>query len=104
MRDQAGQPRTSSAPWAIIVYGPQGTGKTLNAKRMRKRFDCQRIIEEWMRDPVPKRALIITNESVNAVQAAIDAARRQGKRVEAVPVSEARTRLGKDWIAVPRLP
>lgn len=29
----------------VIVHGPQGCGKTLNAEALRKRFGCTRVIE-----------------------------------------------------------
>lgn len=30
---------------SIVIYGPQGTGKTLNAERIAKHFNLGRIIE-----------------------------------------------------------
>lgn len=32
---------------SIIVYGPQGCGKSLHAERLRKHYGLKHVIEDW---------------------------------------------------------
>ena len=46
----------------VIVYGPQGCGKTSSADALKKRFGCHRVIDEWDgKTPLPEGALALTN-------------------------------------------
>lgn len=50
----------------IIVHGPQGCGKTLNAGRIARAFGLDRVIEDWQPgDPSPPKrgALVLTCET-----------------------------------------
>ncbi|MFC6351270.1 hypothetical protein H7691_06545 [Stenotrophomonas sp. CW117] len=48
---------------SVIVYGPQGSGKSLHAEKLRQHFGMERIIENWNgSDPFPRDgALVLTN-------------------------------------------
>lgn len=47
---------------ALIVYGPQGCGKTRNAEALRKAFGAKRIVDDWWPgDPAPRGALLLTH-------------------------------------------
>ncbi|USN14155.1 P-loop containing nucleoside triphosphate hydrolase [Brevundimonas phage vB_BpoS-Papperlapapp] len=44
-----------------IVYGEPGVGKTTNAERLRLKFDCTSIVDDWNgRDPLAAGALALT--------------------------------------------
>lgn len=50
----------------IIVYGPQGCGKSHNAGRIARAFGLDRVIDEWEPgDPAPPKqgALVLTHET-----------------------------------------
>lgn len=38
---------------SVIVYGPQGCGKTRNAETLRVLFKCDKVVDDG-RDPYPK--------------------------------------------------
>lgn len=61
MTDQA--PTLGRASW--LVHGPQGCGKTTNAKRIAERLQLGTIIDDWQPgDPwSPTDCLILTNSS-----------------------------------------
>lgn len=49
---------------SVVVFGPQGCGKTLNAEKLRRHFGLQTVIDngwDW-NTPVPREgALVLTN-------------------------------------------
>lgn len=48
----------------VIVYGPQGSGKTTNAEALRKHFGCSRVVDDWhYGDLICKGDLILTNDN-----------------------------------------
>lgn len=57
---------------SVIIYGPQGCGKTRNAEALMKRFGLHHLIDgedddgnTWLPGyPVPADTLILTNEPV----------------------------------------
>lgn len=55
----------SDTSGSVIVYGPQGCGKTRNASRIASHFGLNRIVDGcWdERSPMPKAALILTNDT-----------------------------------------
>lgn len=51
----------------IIVYGPQGCGKTTNAEALRKHFGCDEIIDDWESDRSAKEgSLHLTSRDFGA--------------------------------------
>lgn len=48
---------------SVIVYGPQGSGKSRHAEKLRQHFGMDRIIDDWNgSDPFPRDgALLLTN-------------------------------------------
>ena len=57
---------------SVIVYGPQGCGKTVNAEKLRKFLDCDKVVD-GDRNPYPRgdkqrcmfysgKILFLTNE------------------------------------------
>ena len=57
-------------PGAVIITGPQGSGKTLHAQALALHYGKQRIVDEWfIGQTVPMDALILTTERnlVNAI-------------------------------------
>lgn len=47
---------------AVIVYGPQGCGKTQNSAVIAAHFNCSRVIDGWAPgDSAPEGALVLTN-------------------------------------------
>jgi hypothetical protein len=45
-----------------IIYGPQGSGKSMHAARLAKLFDCVRIIDDWDGETgLPRNALALTS-------------------------------------------
>lgn len=48
---------------SVIVYGPQGCGKTKNASLLRRKFNLQNVIDGWdVNIKIPREgALVLTN-------------------------------------------
>lgn len=60
---------------AVVVYGPQGCGKTRNAERLRKHFGKRSVIDDWTPgDPLPDDCLALTNHPGAANAIAFDTA------------------------------
>jgi hypothetical protein len=58
----------------IIVYGPQGCGKTLVAPALRRCFGCRSIVDDWDGEgPLPPESLVLTNLPVDAIGFPADA-------------------------------
>lgn len=53
-------------PEFVILYGPPASGKTINAKALQERYNCDYVTDEWLGRPLgkemPKRVLILTNK------------------------------------------
>lgn len=96
-RENAAAPRAQKAPAisanvvhitqtkSVIVYGPQGSGKTKNAAALAAHFGLTKIIDgDWTPgDRIPKTgALILTNTDLSAL-------REQGEIRRAYPIDEA---------------
>lgn len=46
----------------VVVFGPQGCGKTRNAERLMMAYGCSRVQEEWDGlAPLPPGTLALTN-------------------------------------------
>jgi len=73
-------------PKSIIVYGPQGCGKTTNAEKMRKAFNLKKIVDGW--EPgesfEERNVLYLTNAELDEVN------RRRPEFPDVVPFSLAR--------------
>ena len=55
----------------VIVYGPQGCGKTRNAEALMKHFGCTGIEDDWaLNQHVRRGALHLTSESAEDIQIA----------------------------------
>lgn len=55
----------------VIVYGPQGCGKTSNAEALMKQFGCRSIEDDWSLSlHVRRDALHLTNESAEDMEIA----------------------------------
>ena len=54
----------------VVVYGPQGCGKTRNAEKLMRHFGMKRIVDDWTpSDAAPARgALVLTNSSIGGVR------------------------------------
>ncbi len=46
---------------SIIVYGPQGCGKTRHAEELRAHFGLTRVVDDYVLGPLPDDALVLTN-------------------------------------------
>lgn len=46
----------------VIVYGPQGIGKTTHGEALRRHYKCSRVVE-WEGGPLREGDLALTNES-----------------------------------------
>jgi hypothetical protein len=47
----------------VIIYVPQGNGKTINAQALLHHFNCSVLIDNWGIDsPVPENTLALTND------------------------------------------
>jgi hypothetical protein len=56
-----GSPSGRDALAAVVVYGPQGCGKTTNAQRIRQALGLQHVIDDWHPgDPKPADTLLLT--------------------------------------------
>lgn len=45
----------------VIVYGPQGCGKTLHANEIAKHFGLDKVVDGWMAcQPIERGALMLT--------------------------------------------
>jgi MoxR-like ATPase len=54
----------------IVIHGPQGCGKTRNAKKLAAHFGCARIVDDWNgRDRVEAGSLVLTNSMVFGIKA-----------------------------------
>ncbi len=50
----------------LVVYGPQGCGKTANAKAIADYFRCTSIVDDWDgRSPLPEGALALCQRYPN---------------------------------------
>lgn len=48
---------------ALIVYAPQGAGKTTHAEALRKHYGCARVVDDWhLGDKVCEGDLMLTND------------------------------------------
>lgn len=46
----------------VIVYGPQGCGKTCHKEALARHFGANLIIDEWNgSDPLPENSMALTN-------------------------------------------
>jgi len=46
----------------VIVYGPQGCGKTNASDRLMRHFGCTELVDDWDGEsPLPDGALALTN-------------------------------------------
>lgn len=67
----------------VVLYGPQGSGKTQLAPDLARVCGCARVIDEWKPgDPRPAGALLVTQTpgvrgalSIDQARAMVDAAR-----------------------------
>lgn len=49
-------------PAVVVIYGPQGCGKTRHADALQARYGCANVIDEWDgRAALPADALALTN-------------------------------------------
>lgn len=56
-----GSPSSRYALAAVLVYGPQGCGKTTNAQRIRQALGLLHVIDDWQPgDPKPADTLLLT--------------------------------------------
>lgn len=46
------------APRAVLVYGPQGCGKTTNAERLRRHFGCATVQDDGLHLHGPQRKIV----------------------------------------------
>ena len=47
---------------SIVVYGPQGCGKTRNKTALQAHFGMGQVIDDWKPgDPLPENTLALTN-------------------------------------------
>lgn len=47
---------------SVIVYGPQGCGKTQAAEVLRRHFRLRQVIDDWVPgDPLPEDTLALTH-------------------------------------------
>jgi uridine kinase len=56
---------------SIVIHGPQGCGKSVNAQRLRRKFGLLVVIElddhpEQRRHIAPEGALVLTNDEATA--------------------------------------
>lgn len=67
-----GAPRFHPRPTrAVVVYGPQGSGKTRHAEALRAQFQKAQIIDDWYvgsvlyptMDTLPADALVLTSDT-----------------------------------------
>lgn len=67
----------------VIVFAPQGAGKTTHAEALRKHFGCTRVVDDWqVGDLTGEGDLMLTNDE----QVLTAAVRR---RVDVVTLDEA---------------
>ena len=47
----------------VIIYAPQGAGKTLHVQALMQHFGCSALIDEWHTgEPILENALALTND------------------------------------------
>ena len=60
---------------SVVVYGPQGSGKTLHAEALRKHFELDSVFEadapHQVRQAPPTDALILTIDSPEGIRSAL---------------------------------
>lgn len=57
---------------SVIVYGPQGCGKTRAAPALAAKYGCRRIVDEWQPgDTLPPETLALTNCPMPGVPGAV---------------------------------
>ncbi len=50
--------QNTAAPRAVLVYGPQGCGKSINAERLRRHFGCASVQDEGLDWWGPRRKIV----------------------------------------------
>ncbi|WP_343724590.1 hypothetical protein [Herbaspirillum huttiense] len=62
LEEQRFDMKASAPAGAIVIYGPQGCGKTRRAKEMLAYFKKDRIIDDWRPGQrIPANAIALTN-------------------------------------------
>ncbi len=82
----------TSPPKSVVVHGPQGCGKSLNAQRLKQHFGLQRVIDgvhlnrpSWLKaKATEKPTLFLTNEAVDKNLASFE-----GRHVRFIPYADA---------------
>lgn len=60
----------------VIVYGPQGCGKSLNAEKLRKGFGLDRVIDDWDgRERLPRHGALVLTHDIQAMNGVRNAER-----------------------------
>lgn len=66
----------------IVIYGPQGCGKTRHAYALANHFGLAFIDDDWMPgDPIQADTLALTNEQTHGAIAFVDAIAAAGIRL-----------------------
>lgn len=74
----------------VIVYAPQGAGKTTHAEALRKHYGCVRVVDDWkVGDLTCEGDLMLTND-----ESVLTAAVR--RRVDLVTLDEALSEMEGD--------
>lgn len=50
--------QNTAAPRAVLVYGPQGCGKTTNAERLRRHFGCTSVQDDGLYLDGPQHKIV----------------------------------------------
>ncbi|PPT98677.1 hypothetical protein XaraCFBP7407_04180 [Xanthomonas arboricola pv. arracaciae] len=84
---------------SIVVHGPMGSGKTLNADAIRQAYDLKRVVElderlqrkgdDWQL--AQHDVLMLTNDRLLAELTA------QRLRIEVIVIADARVQVGGAW-------
>ena len=56
---------------AVIVYGPQGCGKTRHTETLKKHFGCDKVVDDWdpNRSGITRNALHLTSVPLDPKEA-----------------------------------
>jgi hypothetical protein len=66
----------------VVIYGPQGCGKSKHAAVLAQHYGKDRIVDDWMPGgPVPADTIVLTNIPHSSAIDFVDAARAAGIRL-----------------------
>lgn len=90
---------TSSRPDYLVIYGPPGSGKTLNREALRAHYKCATVVDDW-----PQRRMLREVSGCVLILSGADHVcdprdRRRRLKCRYISIGDAAKALGAAWVA-----